>query len=112
VRTTRQPVTTARLAATVPAREAQLIALAVNLAEKQLRDGTASAQVISHYLKKSSPREELELERLAAENRLLVAKVDSLKAAVDGDQLAAKALAAMRAYSGQDAESEEYDEYA
>ena len=56
-------------------RELQMISLAVDLAEKQLLEGTASSQVITHYLKLGSSREKLEQERLAEENNLARAKV-------------------------------------
>ena len=55
-------------------REKEMISLAVNLAEQQLRDGTASSQVITHYLKMGGIREKLERERLEEENKLLRAK--------------------------------------
>ena len=55
------------------ARENQLISLAVDLAEKQLREGTASSQVITHFLKQSTAKAELEKEKLRKENLLLVA---------------------------------------
>ena len=52
-----------RPALTPEAREDQLIALATNLAEKQLMDGTASSQVITHYLKMGSTKERIERQR-------------------------------------------------
>ena len=39
------------------ARENLLVSLAIDLAEKQLREGSASAQVITHYLKLAGRRE-------------------------------------------------------
>ena len=60
-----------RPALTPEARENQLIYLATDLAEKQLREGTASSQVITHYLKLGSTKEKLEREKLAEENNLL-----------------------------------------
>ena len=82
-------------------REGQLISLAVDLAEQQLRDGTASSQVITHYLKMGSMREKLERERLEEENRLLKAKTKALENAEEVKILYEEALKAMRNYAGQ-----------
>lgn len=81
-------------------RENQLISLAVDLAERQLREGTASAQVISHYLKLASPVQQLEKEKLARENELLKAKVQALQSAQNVEELYTNAIAAMQRYSG------------
>lgn len=94
-RTRRPPATTPE------ARENQLISHAVDLAERQLLDGSASAQVISHYLKLGSSREKLEQERLARENDLLKVKAEALASAKRVEELYTTALNAMRAYSGQ-----------
>lgn len=104
--------TSRRPPATTPeARENQLIARAVDLAEKQLTDGTASAQVISHYLKLGSSREKLEQERLARENELLAAKKEMMESAKDIEKLYKGAIDAMRAYAGHDpSPSDDYDE--
>lgn len=94
---------TRRRPATTPeARENQLIAQAVELAEKQLIDGTASAQVISHFLKLGSSREKLEQERLSKENSLLDAKREVLESAARVEELYTNALDAMRSYTGQE----------
>ena len=89
-------------ATTPEARENQLIAAAVDLAEKQIREGTASSQVISHYLKLGSSREKLEQERLAQENELLEAKREAMASAQRVEELYRSALDAMRSYAGQD----------
>ena len=68
-----------RPALSVENREMQLGSLAVDLAEKQLREGTASSQIITHYLKAGSAREQLELERLRSENEMLKAKAKALE---------------------------------
>ena len=81
-------------------RENQLIAAAVDLAEKQLRDGTASAQVITHYLKLGTEKEKLELEIKRQEKELIAAKTEALKSAKRVEELYANALSAMRRYSG------------
>lgn len=79
-----------------------MVAIAVQLAEKQILEGTASAQVISHYLKLGSSRERLEQERLARENALLSAKVEELASKVRVEELYINALSAMKAYGGHD----------
>lgn len=95
------------------ARENQLIAYAVDLAEKQLREGTASSQVITHYLKLGSSKERLEREKLERENELLRAKAENLQSAQRSEEIYMKALQAMRSYSGQadDEEEDDYDDY-
>jgi len=90
-----------RPAITTEARENQMISLAVNLAEKQLLDGTASSQVITHYLKLGTVKEKLERERLEEENRLLKAKTKALESAEEVKVLYEDALKAMRNYAGQ-----------
>lgn len=87
-----------------------MVSLAVELAEKQMRDGTASAQVISHYLKLGSSREQLEQARLAAENELLRVKVEAMASAKHVEELYKAALDAMRSYSGQPALEANYDD--
>lgn len=87
-------------AKTVEARENQLISLAVDLAEKQLSNGTASAQVITHYLRLGTTRERLEKEKLTKENLLLEARTEALQSAKRIEELYANALQAMRSYSG------------
>jgi hypothetical protein len=97
--------------ATTPGgRENQLVSLAVDLAERQLIDGSASAQVISHFLKLGSSREHLEQERLRNENRLLEAKVEQLASSKRMEELYEQALNAMRTYGGNEEEGEEYYE--
>lgn len=83
------------------AREQQMVSLAVDLAEQQLRDGTASSQVITHYLKLGSMRERLERERLEEENKLLKAKTEQLKSEKRSEELIEEALKAFRNYAGQ-----------
>lgn len=90
-----------RPAMTPDARENQMINLAVDLAEKQLEEGTASSQVITHFLKLGSSKERLEREKLEEENKLLRAKTENLQSQKRVEELYAEALAAMRRYSGQ-----------
>lgn len=82
------------------ARENQMISLAVDLAERQIRDGTASAAVITHYLKLASMRERLEREKLIEEIKLQRAKTEALESAKRVEELYADAINAMRKYSG------------
>lgn len=98
-----------RPALTPDARENQLITLAIDCAEKQLRDGTASAQVITHYLKLGSSKERIEKEILEKQKELIVAKTESLQLSKKMDALYAEAIAAMRSYSGHDDSNQEGD---
>lgn len=88
-------------ALTPEARENQMIALAVDLAEKQLIEGTASSQVITHFLKLASSRERLEKEKLEKENELLRAKTEAIESAKRVEELYSDALKAMRSYRGE-----------
>ena len=109
----RQEEQAKRRPATSPeGRENQVVNLAMDLAEKQMREGTASSQVITHFLKLASPRERLEREKLAAENEVLRAKVEQLASAKNVEELYSAALNAMRQYSGQEPiDDEDYDDY-
>lgn len=89
-----------RPALTPEARENQMIALAIDRAEQQLRDGTASAQVITHYLKLGSTKERIEKEILEKQKELIIAKTKSLQSAEQIETLYKEALDAMRNYSG------------
>lgn len=89
-----------RPAITPEAEENQLIALAYDRAKEQLMDGTASSQVITHFLKLGSTREKLERERLEEENKLLKAKTEQLKSQKRTEELFEEAIKAMRNYGG------------
>lgn len=102
-----QAKTPRRRPATTPeARENQLIGLAVDLAERQLLDGSASSQVISHFLKLASSRERLEQERLRGENHLLAVKAEAIESQKKIEVLYADALKAMSSYSGREPAAE------
>lgn len=90
-----------RPALTPEARENQMISLAVDLAEKQLIEGTASSQVITHFLKLGTTKAELEKEKLLSENELLKARTEMIQSAKKVEELYTNALNAMRNYSGQ-----------
>lgn len=96
-----------RPASNPEARENQLISLAVDLAEKQLMDGTASSQVISHYLKMGSVKERIEREILEKQKELITAKTEALQSAKRVEELYKNAMDAMRSYTGK-GESDEY----
>lgn len=87
-------------------REAQLINYAIDLAEQQLRDGSASSQVITHFLKLATEKERLERERLENENALLRAKAESIRSAKESGELYANAIEAMRRYSAHSSDDE------
>lgn len=98
-----------RPALTPEARENQLISLAVDLAEKQLQEGTASSQVITHYLKLGSTKERIEKEILEKQKDLITAKTEALKSAKRIEELYSQAINAMKRYSGNgDDNDEEY----
>lgn len=86
-------------ASTPENRERQLIALAVNLAEKQLLDGTASPSIINHYLKMASTREVIERDILEKQAKLIEAKAESIVKAKEQEQLTKAALDAMKNYT-------------
>lgn len=92
-------------------REQQLISLAVDLVEQRLRDGTASAQETTHFLKLASRKAKLEAERAEAELELMRAKTQALHDQADMKTLYKDAIAAMRRYSGNSGGAEEEDEY-
>lgn len=99
-KTAEKPKRRVQKAETQEARESQLIGLAVDLAEKQLLEGTASPSVINHYLKLGSSKDRLEREKLKNENELLRAKTETLQSAKEIEILYSEALAAMRTYQG------------
>lgn len=97
-----------RPALTPEARENQMIALAMDLAEQQLRDGTASSQLITEFVKRGSTKARIEREILAEQKELISAKTESIKSAQRIEELYTNAISAMRKYSG-NGDSEEDD---
>lgn len=89
-------------AESLEARENQLIALAMDRAEKQIRAGTASSQVLTHFLKLGTERAALENEKIKNENEMLKAKVETLRSQQRSEELYQQALNAMRSYAGMD----------
>ena len=82
--------------------ENQLIALSMNLVEERLRNGTASAQEVCHFLKLATQERKLEREKLENENKLLQAKTDAIEASKDSSSMYVEAIQAFRIYSGQE----------
>ena len=89
-----------RPARTPEARENQMIARAIDLAEKQLIEGTASSQVITHFLKLASSKERIEKEILESKKKLIEARTEAIESGKRVEELYAKALEAMRSYNG------------
>lgn len=96
-----------RPALTPEARENQLIALAVDLVERRLLEGTASSQETTHFLKLGSMKNQLEMEKLKEENKLLQARTEALQSAKKTEELFEAAIKAMRTYSG-NGDADEY----
>lgn len=95
-----EPEQTRRKPATSPeARENEMVSLAHDLAEKQIRSGTASSQVITHFLKLGSSRERLEQQRLEYESELARVKIEAIEQQQRIEELYSDAIAAMRSYS-------------
>ena len=89
-------------ARTSEAREDELAAIAYDLAEEQIRSGTASSQVITHFLKAGSRRERMEQMRMTHEIELMQVKKEQLEGQKRVEELYVSALEAMRSYSGID----------
>jgi hypothetical protein len=100
-----------RKPATTPeGRENEMISAANDLAEEQIRNGTASSQVITHFLKLGSTRERLEQQRLEHENELTRVKIEALESQKRVEELYMEALQAMRSYAGDKLVPEANDE--
>lgn len=93
-------------ATTPEARENQMIALAMDVVEKRLRNGTASSQETTHFLKLGSIKEKRELALLEQELQLKRAKTEAIQSAKRVEELYSKALDAMRSYSGREVDDE------
>lgn len=96
-----KPKAKLRPALSPEARENRLISLAMDMAEQQLLDGTASSQVIVHYLKAGLVKERYERERLQNENELLKAKVEDLKSNKLSKEAYSEAIEAFKKYRGE-----------
>ncbi len=91
-------------ASTPEGRESELISLAHDLAAQQMRDGTASSQVIAHFLKLGGAKERLEKELLEQQVQLSKAKTEMLQASKNVAALYENALSAFAKYNGADNE--------
>jgi len=100
-----------KAARTPKERENQMIDLADRLAEKQLREGTASAQVMVHYLKLGSSREKLEQRKLEIEAELSSKKIEVMAQANRIEELMTNAIAAFKSYGGGDDSDEGYEDH-
>ena len=98
-----------RPALTPEAQENHMIALAMDLAERQLREGTASSQVICHYLKLATVKDQLELEKIRNETELAKAKADNLKASQRTEEMVQRAFEAFKSYKGATGEEDAND---
>lgn len=87
-------------AKTEEGREQQLTNLAMNLAEKKLRDGTASSQIICHFLDLATEKARLEREKIQADVTLREAQVASLESQKTSEELYAKVITALKRYKG------------
>lgn len=87
---------------TPEALESKMISLASDLAFQQLQDGTASSQVITHFLKLGSSRERLEQEKISGEVSLMKTKKEVLDSSKGAEELFNNALNAIREYQGKD----------
>lgn len=96
-------------ARTPEARENQMVSLAIDLAEKQLINGTASSQVVTHFLKIGSTKEKIEKEILLKQKDLIEAKTEAIQSGKDIKELYAEALKAMQLYSGNKSSGDEYE---
>lgn len=90
-----------RPASTPEAREAQMVSLAYDLVEKRLREGTATSQETTHFLKLGSQKAQLEMKLLETQTELAKAKAESVKAMQRSDEMFERAISAMKRYSGQ-----------
>ena len=106
---TSEPKKKLRPAISPEARENQLISLAMDCAEQQLMDGTASSQVITHFLKLGTAKYQYETEKLRHDTELVKAKTETLETAKNVEVLYTEALKAMKTYSGLHVE-EDYED--
>lgn len=90
--------------------ETRMVNYAMQLAEKQLIEGTASPSVITHFLKIGSMRERKELERLENENKLLAARADIIESTKRSEELFVEAMKVFSLYNGTSRQNDEEDD--
>lgn len=93
------------------ARQNQMIALAMDLVEQRLRDGTASSQETTHFLKLATSESQLKNKMMEKQSELMSAKTESIRAERERENLFKEAIAAMKRYSGHGGDHDESDEY-
>lgn len=93
-----QPKRRSKPALTPEGRENQLISMAYDLAEKHLREGTATSQEICHFLRMGSPNTRLEQENLRLKKEKMAAEIEQIQSQKRVEELYANALAAMKSY--------------
>lgn len=93
------------------ANESYLINLAMNLARKKLEDGTATSQLITHFLNLGTEKARLERERLIADTKVAVAKAEAMESQKRSEEIAKKAFEAFKSYAGTFASYKEEDDY-
>ena len=106
---TPKPTLKNRPAISMENRMNQMVAKTLDLAEKQLDEGTASSQVMSHFLKYASEKTKLETEKLRHETELIKAKKAAIEAQQSSEEMFAKAIKAFATYSGKGGDDDEYD---
>lgn len=97
-------------ARTVRAKENEMINLAMDEAERRMRDGTASSQIITHYLKLGSVKEQLEEDILEEKKKLLKAQTEAIESTKRMEKLYAQAIRAMKTYSPEEDDDDFYED--
>lgn len=87
-------------ARTPEARENQMIAKAMALAEQKLNDGTASSQIIVEYIRRGSAKERLENEMRTEQVKLIRAKTQAIESEAKSEERYNQAIEAMKMYGG------------
>ena len=88
------------------------ISLAIDLVKERLRNGTASSQETTHFLKLATSKAKIEKEILEKQRDLIVAKTEVMQSQKRSEELFAEAVKAFRGYSGQgNVEEDEYENY-
>lgn len=111
VTTSSEPLAPMRPPLTPEAREQQLISLAVDLVEKRLREGTASSQETTHFLKQATAKYRLELQEKEVNNKLAIAKAEALQSQKRSEEMFVEAIKAFKTYSGQGGDDYDEEEY-
>lgn len=96
---------------TPEAKENQMISLAMDLVEKRLRDGSASSQETTHFLKLATTKARKELAILEEQRKLIVAKTEDIESRKETKAMFEAAIKAMRTYSGKGDVDEDTDLY-